>query len=281
MSPRTGKQYVEGLRDDRVVWLGNQKVEVTTHPAFAGSVAGMAGYFDWQNQHADECLVPDPQTGKPMSASLIVPRNAEDLRLRRAAFERFARYSEGMLGRGLRGVTSPFARATSSVARATHLAGVWALLPREVGKPLADAHDHPSCRRQDAADQGINGQVALRVVRRTRDSIIVRGAKILATLGPFADELFVYPGVPQPPGTDPGALLAFSIPMNSRGLITLCRDHYGVSAPVGDQPFSTRFDEQDAYMIFDDVESPRASSPTAMRHYNNLMRTGAANIAAD
>ena len=64
MSARTGQQYLKGLRDDRTVWLGADKVDVSTHPAFAGSVRGMAGYFDWQHQHAGDCLVPDPETGR-------------------------------------------------------------------------------------------------------------------------------------------------------------------------------------------------------------------------
>ena len=37
----------------------------------------MAGYFDWQHAHAADCLVPDPETGAPMSASLIVPTYLE------------------------------------------------------------------------------------------------------------------------------------------------------------------------------------------------------------
>ncbi len=138
----------------------------------------------------------------------------------------------------------------------------------EIDKSLADL-------------QGINGEIALKVVRRTKDSIIVRGAKILATLGPFADELFVYPGQPQPPGSDPAALLSFSIPMGSKGLHTLCRDHYGVGSSVGDRPFSSRFDEQDAFMIFDDVEIPneRVFIDGDGDVYNGLMQHGwAANI---
>ena len=99
MTARTGQEYISGLRDNRTVWLGGEKVDVLKHPAFAGSVNGMAAYFDWQHKYADDCLVADPETGKPMNASLIVPRNADDLRRRHAAFDRFARYSNGMLGR--------------------------------------------------------------------------------------------------------------------------------------------------------------------------------------
>jgi aromatic ring hydroxylase len=289
MAARTGKEYLEGLRDDRVVWLGNEKVDVLKHPAFAGSLSGMAGYFDWQHRYADDCLVADPQTGKPMSASLIVPRNADDLRRRHAAFDRFARYSVGMLGR-----TPDYVNVTLAgfVARhdiftakgETRYAERLKRFYREVvEKDLSLTHAiiHPTIDKSVPDTEGINGELALRVVRRTKDSIIVRGAKILATLGPFADEQFVYPGVPQPPGTDPSTLVAFSIPTNTQGLITLCRDHYGVAAPVGDRPFSSRFDEQDAFMIFDDVEIPneRVFIDGDLDIYNGLMRNGwAANI---
>ena len=286
MTARTGKEYLEGLRDDRTVWLGNEKVDILTHPKFAGSLKGMAGYFDWQNANADACLTTDPETGKPMSASLIVPRNAEDIAKRHAAFERFAQYSVGMLGR-----TPDYVNVTlAGFIASGHILGDKVYSDRlhrfyrdVVEKDLSLTHTiiHPVVDKSLPDTQGINGELALKVVRRTKDSIVVRGAKILATLGPFADELFVYPGIPQPPGADPDTLLAFAIPMNTKGLITLCRDHYGVDAPAADLPFSTRFDEQDAFLIFDDVEIPneRVFIDGDLDIYNGLMRHGwAANI---
>ncbi len=289
MTARTGRQYLEGLKDDRTVWLGNEKVNVLENPVFAGSLKGMAGYFDWQNAHADDCLVEDPETGKPMSASLIVPRSADDLQRRHRAFDRFARYSNGMLGRTPDYVNVTLAgfvgRSDIFTAKGdTVYADRLKCFYREVvEKDLSLTHTiiHPVVDKAMPDTEGVNGQLALKVVRRTKDSIIVRGAKILATLGPFADELFVYPGQPQPPNVDPATLLAFSIPMGTKGLITLCRDHYGVATSPGDQPFSSRFDEQDAFMIFDDVEIPldRVFIDGDLDVYNGLMRHGwAANI---
>ncbi len=289
MTARTGQQYIEGLRDDRTVWLGNEQVDVLGHKAFAGSVSGMAGYFDWQHTHAEDCLVADPETGNPMSASLIIPKSLDDLKRRNRAFDRFARYSNGMLGRtpDYVNVTLAGFMARSDIFTAkgdTTFADRLGRFYREVVEnDLSLTHTiiHPVVDKGLADTEGVNGELALKVVRRTKDSIIVRGAKILATLGPFADELFVYPGQPQPPNVDPATLLAFSIPMGTKGLITLCRDHYGVAASVGDKPFSSRFDEQDAFMIFDDVEIPmeRVFIDGDIDVYNGLMRHGwAANI---
>jgi 4-hydroxyphenylacetate 3-monooxygenase/anthranilate 3-monooxygenase (FAD)/4-hydroxyphenylacetate 3-monooxygenase len=289
MTARTGQQYLEGLKDDRTVWLGNEQVDVLGHKAFSGSVSGMAGYFDWQHTHADDCLVADPETGNLMSASLIIPKSLDDLKRRNRAFDRFARYSNGMLGRtpDYVNVTLAGFMARSDIFTAkgdTTFSDRLGRFYREVvEKDLSLTHTiiHPVVDKGLADTEGVNGELALKVVRRTKDSIIVRGAKILATLGPFADELFVYPGQPQPPHVDPATLLAFSIPMGTKGLITLCRDHYGVAASVGDKPFSSRFDEQDAFMIFDDVEIPmeRVFIDGDIDVYNGLMRHGwAANI---
>jgi aromatic ring hydroxylase len=67
----------------------------------------------------------------------------------------------------------------------------------------------------------------------------------------------VYPAHPLPAGAEAYAL-AFSIPVHTPGLIFLCRDSAATpgAAPF-DRPLSTRFDEQDAFVIFDDVEIPR------------------------
>jgi len=284
MAARSGKQYLEGLADARTVWLGGKKVDVVTEPLFAGSLAGMAGYFDWQLEHADECLVTDPVTGEPMSASSIVPRTAADLTRRNRCFDRLARYSAGMLGR-----TPDYVNVTLAgfVARADIFGGGAERLRRfqrqVIEKDLSLTHTiiHPVIDKGIGELEGVNGELATRVVRRTDEGIVLRGAKILATLGPFADELFVYPGQPLPREASPDYALCFSIPLATPGLHTVCRDHYGASGPIADRPFSSRFDEQDAFMIFDDVLVPweRVFIDGDVNAYNELMREGwAANI---
>jgi hypothetical protein len=97
---------------------------------------------------------------------------------------------------------------------------------------------------------------ALRKVGETEHGIVVRGARVLATLAPFADELAVYPAAPLPQGADDYAL-SFCIPMSAPGLKFLCRDSVSTAGSRFDHPLSSRFDEQDAFVIFDDVEVPR------------------------
>lgn len=285
MAARTGKQYLQGLRDDRCVWLGDTRVDVLTHPAFAGSLEGVAGYFDWQNRYADECLVEDATGGAPMPGSLVIPKSARDLQIRHRCFDRIAKYSHGMLGRtpdylnvtlaGFVARADLFADGGRATARAESLKRYY----REVVErdpALTHTVIQPAIDRSIGDLQGLNGQLALRAVGRSQTGVIVRGAKILATLAPFADEIFVYPQVPLAADAHPSYALCFAIPMATKGLITVCRDQFGAGGDRRDHPFSSRFDEQDAFIIFDDVEVPheRVFIDSNLEVYNLIRGSG-------
>lgn len=284
MGARRGKEFLAGLRDDREVWLGAKRVDVLDHPAFAGSLAGLAGYYDWQHEHADECLMRDAQSGELIGVSHLIPRSPEDLRKRAVGLERLAHYSAGMLGRTpdyVNVTTAGFAGRPDVFGMKGDTRAVEALrrFQREVAlRDLALTHTivHPVADKGVDDIKGLNGELALKIVSRNEQGIVVRGARVLATLGPFADELFVYPGQPLPKDSDPAFALAFSVPMSARGLITICRDHYGVPGAVGDRPFSSRFDEQDAFIIFDDVRIPweRVFIAGDIEIYNKIMGSG-------
>ena len=288
MAVRTGEQYLTGLNDGRQLWYGDEVVsDVANHAVLGSSAKGMAGYFNWQHRYADECIATDPETGEAMNASLIVPRNAADLERRQAAFERFSRYSCGMLGR-----TPDYVNVTLAgfVARSDVFAGegahhdrLKAFYREVVAGDLSMTHTiiQPAIDKGVGDLVGLNGELAAHVVGRNANGVIVRGAKILATLGPYADELFVYPAGPLAPGSDPKYALMFSIPVNTKGVIQVCRDHYGTTRSIDDHPFSSRFDEQDTYVIFDDVEVPyeRLFIDCNLEAYNALRAAGwAANV---
>lgn len=259
MAARTGAQYIDGLHDDRSIWVDGERVsDVTDYPGFTGSLKGLAGYFDWQHSHANECL----SDGENISHR--IPRCLDDLSRRHVGLERLARYSAGMLGRTPDYVNVTFAGFAGQP-------GIWKQAGNDQGyenliafqreaaeRDLALTHTiiHPIVDKRVRDYEGENRRLALNKVDETAESIVVSGARILATLGPFADELTVYPGHPIP--TDqPELALAFSVPMNAPGLKVICRDHYGVNSGGFDRPFSSRFDEQDAFIVFDEVEIPK------------------------
>jgi aromatic ring hydroxylase len=78
---------------------------------------------------------------------------------------------------------------------------------------------------------------------------------MLSTLAPFANEIFVGPFYPRRPGEEPYAL-CFALPMDTPGMKFICRETYDCGRGAFDRPLSSRFDEEDALAIFDDVEVP-------------------------
>ncbi|WP_413249480.1 4-hydroxyphenylacetate 3-hydroxylase N-terminal domain-containing protein [Sinomonas flava] len=263
MVARTGEQYRAGLADGREVWLGETRIDVSTHPAFEGSISGMAAYFDYQHKYADDCLMVDPETGQQHNVSLLRPRSAEDIARRHRAFDRLARYSNGMLGRTpdyVNVVLAGHASRKDIYDRSgdpvyfERLEAYWRLV-QEQDLALTHTIVHAAIDKSVGELQGINEELTLRVVERTEQGLVVRGAKMLATLGPIADELYVYPATPIQKGFEEYAL-SFAIPVASPGVVAVCRDHYGVDMEIVDRPFSSRFDEQDAVIIFDDVLVP-------------------------
>ncbi|MFT4714110.1 MAG: 4-hydroxyphenylacetate 3-monooxygenase [Candidatus Azotimanducaceae bacterium] len=116
---------------------------------------------------------------------------------------------------------------------------------------------NPAVSHQQAAEGKFSSEVALHVVKETDASIFVNGARFLATLGPFADEIEVFPSTVLRASDDniPFAF-AFAIPIATPGLKLLCRDTYDYGKPHFDAPLSSRYEEMDAVVIFENVFVP-------------------------
>ena len=99
---RSGAQYIDGLRDGRRVFIDGAEVgDVTTHPAFAGAVATIAGLFDIAHDAANRELMTfaSPATGAPANRIWQIPASADDLHARRGAIERWSEATFGLMGR--------------------------------------------------------------------------------------------------------------------------------------------------------------------------------------
>ena len=287
MAARTGQQFLDRLRKtNRTLWLGDERVDdVTTHPELTGAAHTMAGVFDLQHDYPDECLIPDRETGDSINISHMFPRSVEDLKRRNRGLSRISEATVGLMGRTPDYMNVKFACFAARHAMwagtdqgneegAQNLVRFQRHLARE-DISLTHTIIHPTIDK--ATDPRIVGnRVPLHRVGETAAGIIVRGARILATLAPFADEIAVYPGLPIPADANAYAL-AFAIPVDTPGLIFLCRD--SASAPGAhpfDRPLSSRFDEQDAFVIFDNVEVPRERLflDGQVDLYNGIRNTG-------
>jgi aromatic ring hydroxylase len=269
MGARTGKQFLERLRgDNRELWIGSERIkDATTHPALAGGARAIADVFDVQHKYPDDCLMPDPETGEPINVSHMIPRSLDDLLRRRRGLERISAATVGMMGRtpdymnvtfaGFAGRWKDWVGSDGSNARgADNLVQFQKRLARD-DISLTHTLVHPTVSR--AREMQILGNpVPMHKVGETKDSIVISGARILATLAPYSDELAVYPGFPLAEDGTEDYALSFSIPMDTPGLIFLCRDStLTPQSDPFDRPMSTRLDEQDAFVIFDEVEVPK------------------------
>jgi 4-hydroxyphenylacetate 3-monooxygenase len=269
MGARTGHEFLNGLKNTRrELWLENERVEdVASHRMLAGGARTMAKVFDLQHEYPDECLVPDPETKEPINICHIIPRSKQDLQRRHKCLARVHSFTLGQMGRtpdyvnicfaGFAGQASLWAGADNRNERgAVNLIEYQKKLRRN---DLSTTHALAHQTIDKSRDNLVSGKHhALRKIGDTQTGIIVSGARILATLAPYADELTVWTGQPLRQRDAHAYALCFAIPIDTPGLILLCRDSFAaVGANSFDHPISANFDEQDAFVIFDNVEVPK------------------------
>ena len=283
MPARTGEQFLQGLRKPRAVWVDGERVsDVVSHPKLCGAAHALAEIYDLQHVHKETCLMSDPETGEPIPVSHMIPRSREDLAKRARALRTVAEYSVGLMGRtpdymnvtyaGFAGRPDEWG-AHGNEAGAERLVAYQKFL-RRGDISLTHTIVQPTVDKATGDSPAAGNEHALRKVGDTAHGIVVRGARVLATLAPFADEIAVYPAAPLPQGSDAYAL-SFCIPMDTPGLKFLCRDSVSSGGNRFDHPLSGRFDEQDAFVIFDDVEVPRDRLfiDCNLKSYNSVMNT--------
>jgi len=94
------------------------------------------------------------------------------------------------------------------------------------------------------------------VVAERDGGIVVRGAQTLGTGAALANEIFLSYIVPLRPG-DENHAISLAVPIATPGVRVIVRRSYAEGQPsVFDYPLSTRFDETDAVLVFDDVFVP-------------------------
>jgi len=263
---RSGEQHLESLRDGRQVYLDGELVaDVTRHPAFRNAVRTAAGLYDFQSRPENAELMtyrPDDGDG-PANRIWQLPASHGELLTRRRALEAWAETHMGFLGRSPDHVAScisgmfmglPLFRDYDA-ARAGALADYYRFA-RDRDLFLTYVIINPQADRSKAAHEQAAEDLTAAIVDRDSTGLTLRGAKMLATSGIMANEVFVTCIQPLAPGDERFAV-SLAVPMNIPGLKILSRKSYEQHAgSVFDYPLSSRFDENDALLYFDDVKVP-------------------------
>ncbi len=269
MPARTGAEFLDRLARTRThVEIQGETLRggVAEHPAFRNVVRGYADLFDMQHdpRFRDVLTYPSPSTNQPVATAFLVPRTEADLVKRRQAFKLWADRSLGMLGRTgdyLNSALMALASAADWFGQADQaFAGnirAYYEKVREEDLLLTHTLIPPQANRAVSGSQQGAGTLMAHVVREDDDGIVVRGARMLATIGPFADELLVFPstvlrGTPE----DKPYSFAFAVPSDAPGLRYIAREPLDYGRSHFDHPLGSRFDESDAVVVFDDVHVP-------------------------
>ena len=251
---RSPVSYRTSLNDGRHVYLDGEQVEVTSHPAFAGIIETMCRLVGRAGD--DELRRRDQRTGTDMAWWWATPRTRSDLSARRRASELLAEETCGFVGRGPDHVASFFAgfvgqpevfgqRGQAVVDFHEYAAGTDAYVSYVIIPPSIDR----------ARAVGDEPATQVRVVDEAPEGLVVDGQLILGTGTVLSDYLFVSCIPPLQPGQEDHAL-SFVLPVATKGLRIHCRKPYSLATSVFDAPFSTRFDETDAVVVFDEVTVP-------------------------
>lgn len=261
--PMTGAQYLESLRDGREIWLNGERVtDVTTHPGFRNGARSVARLYDALHDPAQQdVLTGITPNGALTHKSFLLARTPQELLARSEAMRAWSRLHFGFMGRSpdykaglavsLGAWPEYFAPFTDNATRWYHrLADDCAYLNHVGINPMVD--------RSKALHE--QKEVFVRAVGERDGGLIVSGAKMVGTAAAFTHYNFVfnYGAVPLSDG-DTDHALVFLIPTNAAGVKLLSRPSYELAASQAhpfDYPLSSRFDENDATMIFDRVFVP-------------------------
>lgn len=261
---QASQRYLSRLRDGRKVWLnGNIVSDLASHPAFSGTIQTMCSLLDLQDdpQFGPSLTFLSPDTGKPVNLAFLVPRSREDIWNKQTAYHLWSEKTFGMMSR-----LSDYSRSllTGWYASRHDLGGGDGHFAEKLERYYQTSRDQdwlsttalhdPQVDRSKLSSQLDDPYTHLRIVRETEEGIIVRGAKMIATGAPYFDEIFVFPYHRRPQSEDRYATM-FAIPVSTPGVHIICRESFA-SQQKEDHPLSSRFDEMDAVVVFDDALIP-------------------------
>jgi 4-hydroxyphenylacetate 3-monooxygenase len=264
---RSGNDYLQSIKNDgRQVFIDAECVgDVTEHPAFREATRSIARLYDVVADPANRDLLtyPSPKTGEPVNKAFMIPRSAADLTARRKALWRQAEESFGFMGRTPEHVAAFFAAfagapTTWSQTDKKYYDNVVAFYERMRDESLYVAYTivPPQIDRSKPAHKQEDPTLYAGVVSENADGIVIKGAQMLGTGSAIADYIHLSIIHPLQPG-DENYAISVAIPCNAPGVKIYSRRSYAEGATsMFDYPLSSRFDETDSLLVYENVFVP-------------------------
>ncbi|MER3602301.1 MAG: 4-hydroxyphenylacetate 3-hydroxylase [Nitrososphaerota archaeon] len=268
MPARRGEDYLRSIRERQpvVYYQGERVSDVTSHKAFCTAVSTLARMYDlqWDPRYHERLTFRSPDTGEPVGITYMIPRSKEDLARIRRALMLIYEHLFGFFGRCydyLNMWTAIFAAHAwdffgEQEPRFGENVVKYHRRCREQDLFLTHAIVAPSVDRSKLASELRDPFVQVGCVEEGPEGIVVRGAAMVSTAAPYAEELIYFPNMLRDP--DPRYALAFACPTNLRGIKFIARRAFTPREGFTEfeYPISSRYEESDAFVIFDDALIP-------------------------
>lgn len=261
---KTGDDHLKALRDGRWISINGEVIpDHTQHPAFREAVQTATDLYDYNSNptNAEKMTFASPTSGRLVSRAWQLPTSYAELVERRHALEQTAASTFGWVGRTPDHVASALSAMMMGID----------LFERYDGKRAAAVRDYftwardndiwagyaivpPQTDRQPPAREGdfINASVC----DEDHEGITIKGARQLGTGLPMAQELLLAAVQPLKPGDERASFTAM-VPLNLKGIRMMSRRSYEEKASSKfEYPLSSRFDENDSTVYFDEVKIP-------------------------
>jgi 4-hydroxybutyryl-CoA dehydratase / vinylacetyl-CoA-Delta-isomerase len=254
MALKTPAEYVESLRDGRVTyWDGERIDDITTHPKFKIPIAVAASDYEYANPRRREVMTYRTEEGEAAHRIFQIPRTEDDL-------ERRIELMHDLSIAG--GVTSVFMALMSvkdAVAEvnpqyAANIERMYRYV-RDNDLRAAEVITDPKGDRSRRAHEQDDPDLYVRIVSRSDEGIVVRGAKLHITAASLVHELVVMPtkGMRQ---DETDYAVSFSIPVSAPGVSIINRSFAAPELNAFDYPASGHHSMPEGFVVFDDVFVP-------------------------
>jgi len=260
---RTGEQYRESLRDDRVVYMDGERVkDVTTHPQFKPIVDVRARIYDMQHDASTRDVMTYEEDGERFATGLQLPRTQAHWHAKRKAVDE---------------VTNDVGGVVIRMGDET-IGEMWSLwdgsdilneidprfaenIERHINTVINNDPFHVSANTDPKGDRSKRPQdqdpdMLVHVVKETDAGIVIRGAKY-ETAAAYSNQAFLKPTIANWGDSKlSDYAVGCIVKMDAPGVKHICRAGFAGKGSVEDYPLSNKFDEVDTLMILDNVLIP-------------------------
>ncbi len=260
---RTGDEYIDSIRDGREVYVGGEKVrDVASHPMFKPLVDIRARIYDMQHDARTRHIMAYEEDGEWSAIGNKLPHTQADWWDKRRATDTLLEDIGGIVTRvGDETVGEMWSLFDGQDVLNEVDPQFSANIRNHISRVIKADPFHVSANTDPKGDRSRPPQeqdpdMLLHVVKETDAGIVVRGAKY-ETAAAYANQAFTKPTIANW-GSEAYSdyAVGFICDLGSPGLKFICRTGFAGRAPAADYPLSSKFDEVDTLVIFDNVLIP-------------------------